>query len=227
MSVSFGAKTRQTPPMQQERKRLLTLTRGNHFIGCAIALGIVIDGLECAEIASGQQVRLSISTNAHEIFVRQRGPFNSPIKKFSIPAGTDDLLCEIKPIPFKGGWDLILRKNGMDAAAFSRQAEKVLEDLFNNGEMQRYLLNPNNRRRDLTVAFEPSGLIIRFEAAKSQGFGQWSTGQERICLPYMQFGLAAPENASADFYRQLTQRAVQNVLRQGVWKVNQYGALYM
>lgn len=223
----IGAKGVPYQQNNRQQMRTLTLKRGNSFFGCAVTLSVVIDGLECAAIKAGQMVSIPITREAHEIFVRQGGAFRGQSERFPIPAGTGDLSGEIKPIPFKdNAWDIVLRAQGMDIGTFSREAEREVLAQFRQSSMQQLLNHPNNRRRDLRFYLDATGMTVCFEAAQTKGFGQWASGRESFHFPYLQMGLSAPESVPPGFYEQLTQRCVQALLAEGVWRINQFGALY-
>ncbi|MBR5538864.1 MAG: hypothetical protein IKU61_03090, partial [Clostridia bacterium] len=120
--------------------RQLTLQRGYNFIGSAVALLVIVDGLEVAKLKANEKISVSIPANSREIFFRNSTPFGSvDSTKYLIPAGNGNLICEIKVVPFKNDWSATFRQDNCAPNMFEQQITDFTVEKFRRTEVQSFL----------------------------------------------------------------------------------------
>ena len=91
-------------------QRKLVVQRKKQFYGCGVRLGILLDGVEVARIQGGQDITLTISSEAHTMNIKQDnvgGKFQS--KTYVVPAGAGDVYAYVAPTLFNDKWAITLQ----------------------------------------------------------------------------------------------------------------------
>ena len=89
-------------------QRKLVLRRSKQFLGSAVNLAILIDGVEAVRIKNGEEKTIMISTEGHALAMLNDAMGGHRTRDHVISAGTGNVHAYIQPVKFKTDWSIII-----------------------------------------------------------------------------------------------------------------------
>lgn len=213
--------------------RTLTITRENLTVGCAVKMGVELDGFLIAKMRNGETESFQIDESSHNLKIVPLSLFDTPTHNMVSPtalimAGRDDcnvtLSVSLGLVRHRINVTCNYATAQVSETDFIEAVTRFMVDVFNGSAILERLNDPDNRRNDLEIVCKKDGVHIRWQAKEITMGKNWSTGCNEEIIPYEAACVTMPkERLTDELLTQLTDYIKLDIARETPFARNQYG----